>query len=286
MKNNFLILLLTIIIFNHTYSTNSKQATENFNQLMHIGSKEMLNAKEHMRYYNIPGDLCLNMFRVLYEQNQNSFSKNHIPKIIHQIWLGSPFPERFKNWQKKIKALHPDWEYKLWTEQEIKELNLVNKLFYDKADNYGKKSDIARYEILYRFGGAYVDVDVDFLKPLDSLHYKYDFYAGFEPFWSTSETRCLTIGNSIIGSVAGHPLLKYCIKSIKYSHSVALDVDTKLATVIRTGPMFLTKACLKILMKDKEHLNVILPSEYLYPLLPVANKSTFCIHHWTHSWLN
>ncbi len=32
---------------------------------------------------------------------------------------------------------------------------------YDQADNYGFKSDIARYEILYRFGGVYVDTDYE-----------------------------------------------------------------------------------------------------------------------------
>ena len=32
-----------------------------------------------------------------------------IPKIIHQIWLGSPLPERYKQWQRTWTDNHPDW---------------------------------------------------------------------------------------------------------------------------------------------------------------------------------
>ncbi len=115
--------------------------------------------------------------------------------------------------QKNIKSLettwiknHPDWEYKLWTEKEIDALSLKNREMYDYAVNYGEKSDIARYEILYRFGGVYVDTDFESYKPLDTLHQAYDFYIGIQPL----DTGHVQLGIGIIGSRPGHPLLESC----------------------------------------------------------------------------
>jgi len=70
-----------------------------------------------------------------------------IPKIIHQIWLGSPLPEKYKQLQKSWLKYHPDWHYYLWTEKEIAAFGLTNQALYDATSNYGEKSDIARYEI-------------------------------------------------------------------------------------------------------------------------------------------
>ena len=91
-------------------------------------------------------------------QNYNDFwmsgahynSEPLIPKIIHQIWLGSSLPEKYKRFQQSWKKYHPDWTYILWSEKEIEEFGLKNKKIYDKTKNLGQKSDIARYEILYR----------------------------------------------------------------------------------------------------------------------------------------
>jgi len=59
-----------------------------------------------------------------------------IPKIIHQIWIGSSLPEEYYCWQKSWQQYHPGWEYKLWTDKDIEELELVNKHWYDKTPNY------------------------------------------------------------------------------------------------------------------------------------------------------
>ena len=36
---------------------------------------------------------------------------------------------------------------------------MPNKDLYHKASNFGMKADILRYEIVYREGGIYIDVD-------------------------------------------------------------------------------------------------------------------------------
>ena len=125
-----------------------------------------------------------------------------IPKIIHQIWLGSPVPQQFNKYINSWKNNHPDWEYRLWADDDIVAFGLYNQEMYDEAENYGEKSDIARYEILERFGGVYVDIDFECLQPLDALHHMYDFYIGIQPL----DTRYVQVNNALIGSIPGHDI--------------------------------------------------------------------------------
>src|SRR5438876_9483420 len=45
-----------------------------------------------------------------------------IPKIIHQIWLGSPVPSVYEPFMKSWQEKHPDWEYRLWTDENVHSL--------------------------------------------------------------------------------------------------------------------------------------------------------------------
>jgi len=42
-----------------------------------------------------------------------------IPKIIHQTWKDRDIPEKWRRWQQSWKIYHPDWEYRLWTHEDI-----------------------------------------------------------------------------------------------------------------------------------------------------------------------
>ena len=104
----------------------------------------------------------------------------NIPKIIHQIWLGPRTRPQFwmDTWKIDYLNNYPDWEYRLWTEKEVKELTLVNKKFYNRLaknnkryDKFAGMADILRYEILYQFGGVFIDADSIWMnnKNLDDL---------------------------------------------------------------------------------------------------------------------
>ena len=45
-----------------------------------------------------------------------------IPKIIHQSWKNEDVPEHYHAWISTWKQNHPDWVYKLWTDDENREL--------------------------------------------------------------------------------------------------------------------------------------------------------------------
>ena len=104
-----------------------------------------------------------------------------IPKIIHQLWVGpkSPPTEMMDTW----KEHHPDWEYMFWNEESIKEHfpnGLHNQVQYDLMPEWNGKCDIARYEILQKFGGFFVDADAVCLKPLEDYLLENDSFSCYE----------------------------------------------------------------------------------------------------------
>lgn len=231
-------------------------------------------------------------YKEIYNKNNlskiNTSSKPIIPKKIHQIWLGSPFPKEFKYITEKWIKLHPDWEYKLWTDKDVSDLfPLYNQEIYYKSRNFGEKSDILRYEILYRFGGFYVDIDYECIKPFNILSQGYNFVVGVEPI----DTSHLSVGNAIIGSTPNHPILKKCVETIK-------NFRNEKCIPLRTGPAHLTRSLLYCINENEKELGMIMtfPTSYLYPLgygdkdkeLPINSyirAETFGVHYWSGTWL-
>jgi mannosyltransferase OCH1-like enzyme len=196
-----------------------------------------------------------------------------IPKIIHQIWIGpNPFPTKALKWKDSWQKIHPEWEYKLWTDADVIALNLKNKKYYDEAKNWGEKADILRYEILYRFGGVYVDVDFESLKPLDWLHHSCDFYAGIHAIPLLFKNN-LRINNGIIGAKPQHPILKKALANVK-------NFRTQPKVSKRTGPEFFSTMIKEYLTTSKKQktMDLVFPSNFFYPSGPRdPNGSTFTI---------
>lgn len=208
-----------------------------------------------------------------------------IPKIIHQVWLGSPLPEKCREYQQTWLEKHPDWEYILWTEKEIEEFGLQNKAMYDASKNYAQKADIVRYEVLYRFGGLYVDTDFVCLQPFDELHHCLDFYTGI-----SSSTR-FGVFNGLIGSVPGSPILKECIETLNIYDKYHKDAHHNI--IYTTGPVHLERCFLK--QAQFAGRAVAFPINYFYPLPSSERRKpnnverwfhpeSFALHYWHASW--
>ena len=83
-------------------------------------------------------------------------------KVIHIIWIGDAlFPQFCKD---SYEYHNPDWAVNVWTDDNMPKL--YNQEIYDKVTHPAYKADIARLEILYEYGGLYVDADTVCLKPL------------------------------------------------------------------------------------------------------------------------
>jgi len=98
----------------------------------------------------------------------------------------------------------------LWTEKEIDALNLVNTDKYDyyyRLQKYYGCADIVRVEVLYKYGGIYIDADSICNNPMDDLLNR-DFFAVYVPNMNNR------VGNSFIGSTAGNEILTAYIHKI------------------------------------------------------------------------
>ncbi len=252
------------------------------------------------RIIGIDADDLYGFFKNLYNRFNLSVIKPStqlkIPKVIHQIWLddehSGKIPAEFVPYVKTCieKHLGGEWQYKLWTDKDVENLELYNREYYDFSSNYGVKSDLLKWEIIYKFGGVYLDTDIECLKSLEILHYTYDFYVGIQPL----ETKYLQLGAAVFAAHPGHPILKHCIETIKD------DWNLKGSAVNKTGPVHFTKsfyAC-----AGRGTIDIALPPNYFYPICkppyffrtPVApqeererwiKEGAFTIHHWSMSWM-
>ena len=90
-----------------------------------------------------------------------------VPKIIHQIIGAKASPQIARCLASWYKLLHYDFKIKIWDDAAIIKFIDENYSFalraFTEARNYAERADIARYLIIYHYGGYYMDWDVEML---------------------------------------------------------------------------------------------------------------------------
>lgn len=129
---------------------------------------------------------------------------NKIPKIIHIMWIGlKPAPLNLMlTWKNK----NPDFEYIFWDEEEIKKRDLVFKCIKQINDipEMCGKCDILRWEILYKYGGIFVDADSICIEPLDDYFMTKTAFSTYE----NEIVRKSLVATGIMGFIPNHPLCR------------------------------------------------------------------------------
>lgn len=97
-------------------------------------------------------------------------SSNFIPKYIHRTLLyDDNFPSNIQNYLLQFHSHYPQYSVVVWRDQDIKNLLSPSECkIYDQMINI-QKSDLARYLILYHYGGIYADFDIESYQSLDSF---------------------------------------------------------------------------------------------------------------------
>lgn len=214
--------------------------------------------------------------------------KQQIPKIFHFIWVGeNPLTKEMQKYIESWRKYHPDWELKLWRDKDIEKFGLKNKKLYEKSTNPGKKSDIARYEILYKFGGVYLDTDFECFAPITHIWEHANFFAALD-----DAAQAIYCFNGLIGTLPHHPIIKTCIELLS---NVQSDIENTPEILRQTGPHLLTQA-IKKHWQTVEHI-MLLPFCYCMTLprsaaivtrerkLQHLTPCSFAMHHWHGSWL-
>ena len=130
-----------------------------------------------------------------------------IPKIIHQLWIGTkPAPIKLMDtWKDK----HPNFEYIYWNEEEFIKRNMTFKCQdkINEIEEINGKADIIRWEILYKYGGIFIDADSICIEPFDDEILSKQCFAG----WEQEELRKGLIATGTMGFPEKHPLVKTAI---------------------------------------------------------------------------
>lgn len=102
-------------------------------------------------------------------QQDGGMRQPRIPFVIHQTWKTTDIKTHSLDavaCTMLLKKHAPDFYLVLWTDSEIIELIKIfypsYLQFYLKLNMNIKRADIARYLILQKFGGVYVDLDIEF----------------------------------------------------------------------------------------------------------------------------
>ncbi len=247
----------------------------------------------------------LNFFKRIYDLRKGLVAASNealrIPKIVHFIWIGPrAFPresvENVRTWMAK----NPDWTFNFWTDRNrpvpvpgmqtrmIQDLNFLKlKECFAKSDNYGEKSDVLRYEILYQEGGVYVDHDVKCFKPFDSLNCAYDFYCGIDMPYTSSLPSCIYTTNNLIGVKSGHPILMKCMEMLAdnwdriESDYPGEDRDSMLNRVLHRTFWYFGQA-VKEVGNQEENRDIVFPAYYFDA--PKEELAIFARHQYAGAW--
>ena len=210
---------------------------------------------------------------------------NLIPKVIHSCWFGKgAMPELVERCIASWKMHMPEWEYRLWTEDNF-DIATAPQYVQEAyaARKYAFVSDYVRLWALEREGGLYMDVDFEVYKPFDDLMEQYDAFAGYEG----SKRNPVMMG--VIAAKAHHPWIKGMMQT--YESRVFKQEDGSLDMTPNTG-YFLHWMQERGFVADgveKDWMGVhILPVECFCPILTTGEnlrcERTYCEHKGLHSW--
>ena len=144
-----------------------------------------------------------------------------IPRILHRV-VPAAVPDRFEAFWAEAQRLHPGWEFRSWQDPLApRDFELGHK--FDQCTSGAQLAGLVRLEVLWRYGGVYLDMDIEPLRPFDEL-------LDVSGFVGTEDGTVLT--DALMASEPGHPGLRTCIDRL-------LDTPME-AGALATGPHLVT----------------------------------------------
>ena len=207
-----------------------------------------------------------------------------IPKMIHYCWFGGkPIPDTYKEWIESWHKFCPDYEIKEWNESnyDITKNQYMYQAYEQKK--WGFVPDYARLDIIYNYGGIYLDTDVELVSSFDDLLYQKGF-AGFE------REEFVNLGSGF-GAVQRLPIIKEMMDYYEDKQFVNEDGSLNLIA----SPRLQTDVLLRYGLKQNGEYQLV-SDLTIFPEKMFCGKSislrrirlkpyTRSIHHYDGSWL-
>lgn len=163
-----------------------------------------------------------------------------IPHVLHQTYKTDQIPSIYWDNIRSLVKHHPSWKYYFWSDSSARKLIAERHPYlletYDNYDISIKRGDALRYVVLYEFGGVYLDMDFEVLRPFDRATRKYASIIAPEVFEHTVflYNFDFLLMNCIMFTRPNHPFFKKLIEQL-------VEASRKTRTLVyATGPMFLT----------------------------------------------
>jgi mannosyltransferase OCH1-like enzyme len=141
-----------------------------------------------------------------------------IDKKIQQICVGHyDIPAREKRISEEIATKHPNYEYHLWTDNNLPVIPDHLREMYDKMysqRDYAYCADMLRWLVVYQYGGWYIDIDFEYISNLDGMNIDHRSGIAFG-HWGVGWQHCdYTIVNGIFAFEKNHPIVKTVIDNM------------------------------------------------------------------------
>ena len=209
-----------------------------------------------------------------------------IPKIIHYCWFGgNPLPELAQKCVASWRKYCPEYELMLWNETTF-DVNIVPFTSQvAKVKKWGFIVDYIRAYVVYRYGGIYLDTDVELLKLFSDDMLQNICFSGFE------DEIFINPGNIFAGE-KGCAIAKEVMDFYASYNFIKEDGELNLTP----SPRIFTDILLKYGLKQnnsyqKFSMFTAYPTEYFCPknfrtgLLEIT-ENTYSIHHYDGSWFS
>jgi len=205
------------------------------------------------------------------------------PQLIHRIWFGPrEMPQAYREYGNAWRDLNPGWKVIEWDYSNRPPL-INESLFLNCGTEWTPiagaakttsitqvaQADLLGYELLYRYGGLYVNTDMEPLRPIPDEFTQMDVLLA-------NEIDDWLISNAWMMSAPQHPLIRAVIDAIPG------NIATETRSIDwQTGPKLLTR------IKEQQYPDTpVLPARFCNPWTDTPwgepHPDSICAHHWGH----
>lgn len=213
---------------------------------------------------------------------------SNIPKILHYVWVGgNPKPESVLEYIESWRKFCPDYLIIEWNEAnyDVKKNPFMKQAYENKK--WAFVSDYMRLDILEKFGGVYLDSDVEILKNID-VFLDEPAFTSFE----AGNPDQIMLPTGMIGAEKANAWIKYLKSYYDNRNFLMKNGEFDLTANTITISNMTTEKYGVILNNKKQQTDdfVLYPSEYFCPKSWSTRQiniteNSYTIHHFAGSWL-
>lgn len=210
-------------------------------------------------------------------------------RIIHRFWAGRKIPDEYEIYGWMWQDLNPGWQVLLWDESCLVDFPALKPVFdslYERdagrhgIELYVQLADVVAYALVHRWGGIYVNCDMQPVRPLpDDLP---------DRAWASYENNIGDVVNAAFG--APDPQDVFWEKVLtrlpeKYFANPTAEM------VLTTGPSLLTEQARQhpglihvypVPTFNPIHWSKIVPGGDAHEFIDQLPPETIAVHHWGH----